>query len=861
MFRNIYYDRKTSVINHWLWDDDGNPIERRVKFKPYLYIRAKSDKDVVAYGIDGASLAKKEFINEWERKKYVEDFKHEPVYLNLPPAQQYLLENYYKSDIQELTKNELRTFFFDIEVISDEFPDPKEAKFPITSITIFDTLTKKYYVWGIKPFNVYTCKDHLTNIEPEDIVYDYCPTEKMLLKHFLRFWRKNFPDLLVGYNSYSFDMPYIVHRIEQLFGMGKASVLSPVDNIYGMEKDNKKFGRTYTEYTIAGVSHLDYMILYKTFTPGERESDSLDYVCIEELGEGKLDYAGDSLNTLFNSDWDKFINYNIWDVRLLIMLDEKRKYLNVAKFSAFGGFCNLDKALGKVAIITGVLAKQAMLDGRMISTQRDGVEEGISGGYVKSPAIGIHENIMSFDISSLYPSAIISLNISPETKLGKITSIENGVAEYYNFKDKRMYKIPTDKFKSFLIANNYALSKAGILFEQNVKGVCSKFVDELYQRRKSVKEKMKNYKDLLMLDKNTPEYKQAKFTYEQLDTEQYLYKILLNSTYGVLANRFFPLYDIDCAKSITKTGQELIKHAEKTINKFITEHWDLEPKDRVKAGDTDSQFFSFDDIIKKLNIQCFDAKGNMTPEMQQLDIELSSNINDRINTWAIDEMNSADPRFEFKREYICAKVLWLKKKHYIMDVRYSENIKENVIKYKGLSVVKSTYSKEIKTLIKDFIKGIMRSANKKESDEIFFNYYELFGSMPLSTISVRTSVKTFNKWGKLATGMNVIKRTPMNVKYSVYHNELLNLYGIQNKYPAISNGMKIKMFYVKPNRFNIEGIAFGETFPSEFELQPDIDRMFDICVINCLRPIYDALEWNIPDPKKQYDISLEELFA
>lgn len=858
MFRNVYYDRKTSSITHWTWDDDGNPIERKVKFQPYLFVKAKNEKEAVSLGIDGALLARKNFDNEWERKKFV-DGTSEKLYFNLPPTQQFLLENFYKSDIQELTKNELRTFFFDIEVIADEFPNATEAKFPITSITIYDSQTKKYYVWGTQPFNEYTCKDYLQGVEPDEIVYDYCLTETGLIKSFVRFWRKNFPDLLVGYNSYSFDMPYIVHRIEQVFGPDKAAKLSPVDNIYGVEKENK-FGQKYKEYTIAGVAHLDYMVLYKTFTPGERESDSLDYVCQQEIGVGKVDFGGESLLTLSKTNWNKFINYNIWDVKLMVMLDEKRKYLNVAKFSAFSGFCNLDKVLGKVAIITGVLAKQALMDGKVVSTQKEGVKETIPGGYVKLPEPGIYENIISVDASSLYPSCIITLNISPETKVGKVINTTDTSITIYNFRLKRNQEVPKDQLKEFLIKNNLSLSSCGILFDQTEKSVCAKFVDDLYQKRKDVKKKMLKLKASLSGDKESKEYKKAKLLSDQLDTEQYLYKILLNSTYGALANRFFPLYDIDCAKSITTTGQAMIKQTQKIVNEYIEREWKLEPKDRVIAMDTDSNYISVDDILKKKMAQMI-VDGELSKEITDIEKKIEKNVNIKIREWAEDKLNSKDPRFDFKREAICPKAMWVGKKHYIMHVFDKEGVKIDDIKYSGLSVVKATFSEETKSITKSIVKGIMTSLSKKDSDTKYFDYFDQFNNIDINKIAVRTSLKTYDKWVGKAHGFKIAKGTPMNAKFSIYYNELLKSLGLQAKYPTIENGKKIKMVYVKPNKYNINGIAYIDELPAEFGLEPDRPKMFEKCVTNCLKPIYNALQWYVPNPEKQYTESVEELFS
>lgn len=623
MLRNIFYDRRRSIIHHWLYDDAGEPIYRKVHFKPYLYIPCVDPKNQDAIGIDERPLTKKEFLSEWERTNFLKTYKGTP-YFSLPPTQQYLLENYYTKDIQELTSQPLRTFFYDIEVIADEFPDPADAKFPLTSITIYDTQTQKYYVWGIKPYDVYSCKDHLTDIEPEEIVYIYCAGEKDLLKKFIRFWRANFPDLIVGYNSYSFDLPYIIHRINQVFEPGHGSVLSPVNYLYGREKFNAKFAKNYIEYDLGGVSHLDYMLLYKTFTPGERESDSLDYVCYEAIKQGKLDYGDISLQELCAKDWNKFINYNIWDVKLMVMLDNYKKYLDIAKFSAFSGFCNLPKALEKTSIITGVLAKQALSKNRIISTQTGGDDEQIPGGYVKRPECEMKADIVSFDANSLYPSTIITLNISPETKIAKIMKDENDMLHLYFFRSKNTKTLPKNRLREFLTKGNYSISASGVIFNQNEKGVAAEFCDELYSKRKKVRKEVEVLKEqVTKVDENSDSHKRMTLEIAQKDTEQYLYKILLNSAYGAFANRYFSLYDIDCAKSITTTGQAMIKKTEEILNDYISSEWDLEWKDRVVAIDTDSVgkdtivrtnigIFTIENLYEFLNksIQPVKSRGN-----------------------------------------------------------------------------------------------------------------------------------------------------------------------------------------------------------------------------------------------------------
>jgi DNA polymerase elongation subunit (family B) len=848
-YRNIYFCRKHSTIHLWNYQPDGTPVKNEYFFKPYLYLPAADPTEAQMTGIDGVPLVKKEFNYEWERRKFVDGYKG-TVYFNLPPTQQYLLENYHHMDINDLTRFPLRTFFFDIEVIADEFPTASESKFPITSITIYDTETKKYYVWGIQRYDEYSCKDHLEGIEPEEIVYEYCADEKYLLVKFLKFWRKNFPDLIVGYNSSSFDVVYIVGRIEKVLGEGKSLKLSPVDSLYGKEMTNK-FGQTYQEYTIGGISHLDYMTLYKTFTPGERESDALDYVCREEIGVGKLDYSGESLNSLSDRDWNKFINYNIWDVKLMLLLDDKRKYLEIAKFSAFSGFCNIDKALGKVAIITGVLAKQGLDDGKIITTQEEGEHELIPGGFVKFPKPGMYESVTSIDLNSLYPNVIITLNISPETKMAKVVRKVDDDLTLYLFKDRKYVTIKKNQLNAFAKKNGWALSASGVLFDQREQSVCSKFVDGLYQKRKAVKARMLK----LEAEKN-PDTKLI----SQLDTEQYLYKILLNSTYGVLANRFFALYDIDCAKSITMTGQALIKESEKMINDIINTKYELD-FDHVCAGDTDSLYLTLVKVLEKLDIKISDEDGNLTPEFEEIENYVVDSINRGVTDWAKNKLNSFDPRFEFKRESICPKAIWVGKKHYILRIINKEGVKMDKIKYSGLSVVKATFSDQVKAVTKGIVKEMMADNTKSECDAMFIKEYENFNSLETKYIATRSSMKVLDKWGSRCVGLKAVSGCPRHAKWSVYYNYFRKDLGLEHKYPEIEDGKKIKLVYVQPNKYNIEGIAYLDEFPTEFGLVPDKKKMFEICVVKCLQPIYEAIGWKIPNPEIQHENTIAELFG
>ncbi len=861
MYRNIYYDTRKSIVHHWGYDESGEPIKKTEIFKPFLYVPSSGSQKADMTGIDGVPLVKRVFENVYDRNKFIKE-ERGTIYYNLPPTQQYLLEKYHNIDISEMTRFPLRTFYYDIEVIADEFPDPIEAKFPITSITIYDTKTAKFYVWGIKPYDEYSCKDHLTDIEPEDIVYDVCDNEEMLLRKFIKFWRKNFPDVIVGYNSYSFDMPYIVNRLEQVFGVGSKDKLSPVGSIFGTEKTNR-FEQKYTEYTIGGVTHIDYMILYKYFTPGERESDSLDFVAYTEGLGGKLDYGDMSLQELCRNHWDRFINYNIWDVKLLVLLDEKKNYLEIAKFTAMSGFSELSKAFGKTAVITGVLAKQALDNNQIITTQKgEDQHVKIPGGYVKI-AEGMYEDVVSFDANSLYPSNIITLNISPETKVAKVIEKSETDITLYLFKDKRRVVIPKEKFRPLLVHKKWALAPNKIIYDQTVKGIAPTFCDILYSKRKKVKDEMLKIETYLNgLSKDTDEYKRLKNISSKLDVEQYLYKILLNSTYGAFANRFFALYDVDCASSITLAGQAMIKQTEKIVNRAIVDLYGVEESDRVVGVDTDSCLITFKDVCDKHGFKLYSDDGELTDDFYKLEEVISNRINTEIKEWAIQEFLSIDPRYVFKRESVCSKALWTGKKNYVLFIINKEGKKINNFKYSGVQLAKSTLSNKVKDISKKIVSIIMFQKNKSVADQMIFDAYDYeFKKLDINDIAERGSIKSLSKWEGKNHGLITASGTPQRAKYSIYHNELLKILGLTNKYRRIENGSKIKLVYLKPNRFNLQGIAYQDIFPMDFDLEADYEHMFFKDIIQSLSPFYDALKWRIPDPKIQHEDSLENIFG
>jgi len=231
----------------WGWDENGNRKLFREKYKPFLYVESKKDKDAIS--IYNTPLKKIEFPSEFERRRYVKHSGIRRIFYNLKPEMQYLLDRFGGMNTEKAIDYDFRMYILDIEVYAESFPNPDEAKYPINLITIYDSLDDFYYTLGLD--NDYTpTKSNLKYIK--------CNTEAELLEKFLRIWRKDFPDLVVGWNSSGFDIPYIINRLNNVLGEETAKKLSPINNIWSRETENK-FKKTIIQWTIDGVASIDLM--------------------------------------------------------------------------------------------------------------------------------------------------------------------------------------------------------------------------------------------------------------------------------------------------------------------------------------------------------------------------------------------------------------------------------------------------------------------------------------------------------------------------------------------------------------------------------------------------------------------------
>ena len=853
MYRNVYYSSRDGITHLFTWDEAGNRVVTKHPFKPYFYIETNLDNSD-ALSIFNTKLKKKEFRNSFERNKAAQDGAIKRLYHNIQVEQQFLIDRY-KDEYNkpEFTKDPLKVCFLDIEVFSpDEFPEAKDAKHPINLITIYDNLSNKYFTWGNKP---YTPKK--TNV-----VYTQCDSEYDLLNKFLEFWENDyFPDILSGWNTDFFDFPYLINRINNILGEESAKRLSPLKSLWCRKGIFVK-GQELDRWYIHGISAMDYLEVYKGFARGLLESYALNFVAQHELGEGKLAINATNLATLSESDWNNFVDYNIQDVELLVRMENKLQFFKIIRMLAYKGLTSFEAALGKVSIVTGCVALEASKHGMVIPTFVEGpIRNEIEGGYVRDPERGLKTSIVSYDANSLYPNTIITLNISPETKVGKITAKDPDTTNIVLTSGKE-YKLPNEKFEQFVVNEKLAISKAGVLYTQKKKGVVPSLIDGLYSERVANKNQYVDLKKKLSkLTVDTDEYRQCKTSMERADTIQYVIKILLNSIYGVFANKFSPICDSDHAGSITLTGQSVVKQASVILDEYARSRHGIGTSLTI-YGDTDSTHITIQPILDKLNLKVFDNNKVTPAGLDLIDKDMGTYLNDEIKKWSASEFRSVDPRYFFKRESICDVGVYLQKKRYIIHVLNDEGADVNKFKYVGVEIARSTTPKKAKELIKKVIETSLVMQDQNKANTLYKEVYEKFKGLSIDDIAIRGGLSDIEKHEVRADGFKIAKGTPNHVKGAIWYNQLLKHRSLENKYERITSGGKVKKIYIAPNKYNIDTLCYPVSFPPEFnDFQVDYQEMFDTLIKPPILAVYEAVGWRLPDANNETQTDLFSLFT
>lgn len=867
MYRNAVYNNRTQSVRLFTWDTGGKRIAVDASFCPYLYVEDVNGTDVSIYN---TKLKKKIFPSGYERYKFVKESGVKRLFENLSPVQQFLTDCFWRdNEKDEFTEHPLKTVFIDIETYraataedGEEsgfggFPDVNDPKHPINVITCYDTLSKRYHTFGTSPFTS----------DRSDVVYKYCKSEKELFTKLIEYFEADYPDILSGWSSEQFDIPYIINRCERVLGEEYVRRLSPVGKV-SFRMVVGRFGRDFKKWSIEGISCIDYLDIYRKFCLTMRESYKLDSIAELELGERKIDYGNVDLATLADRDWKTFVDYNIKDVALLVMLEEKLQYVSLLRMLAYTGLTTFEGALGSISMLMGALTIKARNRNRVMSTFVRSDKNGqIPGAYVSEPIRGIQSNVVSFDAASLYPSIMISLNMSPETKIGSYEKDSRGNIQVYHISGKTFEMTP-EKFAQFLKTENCAISEANIIFSQKHRGIVSEFLDENFKKRVETRKLLSQVNaDLSVLDKSSKDYRALKFRSQMLDTKQLTQKIILNSLYGSFANKHSPYGDDDIASSVTLTGQAIIKQAQFIIREYFkTDIEDLtsgEYSDCIIYGDTDSFFISITPYIKRGYFKLLDGdiiSDEVYSKLKQIEVFVDTEI----NNWVKQTLNAGDSRIHFKREKICDVGMFLQKKRYVVNILDNEGIKTNKFKYVGVEVNRTSMPNTIKPYAKRIIETMLTTQSQPQTTKIFTEAYDKIKVLPHEDISFVMGVKDYEKSAVKCNKLNIGKSVPIHARAAYLHNYMNRVLGIQNKYEDIGSGDKVRFFYVQqPNKYGISAIGFKNVMPEEYRelFKIDYEKMFEKILFNSIERFYDNVGWRIRKPSEAVKTDLFELFS
>ena len=751
---------------------------------------------------------------------------------DINPEMRTLIDQYADSD--EISTGH-RTLFLDIEVdVEDGFPTPEEAQNEITSIAIYDQAGDQKYVWILDK------EGQVPSTKKGNFETISCPDEASLISKFLITYYEIMPTLITGWNIDFFDIPYLYNRICRVLGESQARTLSPIKDVIWLKHRNR--------YRISGVSCLDYMALYKNFTYNEESSYSLEAISQKELGKGKIKYKG-TLNDLMRSDIQKYIDYNMNDVDLVYEIDQKMKLMDLARGICHKGHVPYEDFLFPTRYLDGAALTYMKRLG-IVAPNKPRHSEiqqvNLLGAYVKAPNPGRYKWVYDLDLTSLYPSIIMTLNISPETKIGKIENFDG----HKYIKDIPMeYSMGKDGWESpqalraYLLENKYSIAANGVVYDTKQKGFISSILEKWFDERVEYKNLRKKYE---------AQGDHAKAEY--FDRLQLVTKILLNSFYGVLGNPTFRFNDPDNAVAITSTGQQLIKFTADIGNKFYTREL-KENKDHCIYTDTDSTFFSSLPIIKHRwpNYDATDEKW-MAQKTIEIADEVKVFINKSYDIYADKFHNVNVHKFDIKQENVAKAGLWIAKKRYAQWIINVEGHEVSKLDVKGLDVVRSSFPPSFRKFMAEVLEDILNDITKENLDQKILNFKEHMKTLPLIDVMFPIGVKDIKKYTRKGDLLFAVKRkgAPVHVKSAINYNDMLKHHGIKNVREII-NGEKIKWTYLNPNNMGLDTIAmkgFEDPIAIEKFVQDNINynKVFTSAFANKLNDFYGAMKWgSIPE--------------
>jgi DNA polymerase elongation subunit (family B) len=828
-----FYTSVLAVGNNILYRGvkNGRSVCLKVAYTPTLYLQ--SNKQTKFKSLNGETLEPlkfetmkdaRDFIKNYEQ---VENFK---IYGNSRFEYAFIAENF-KGDI-EWDQDKVKVAIIDIEVGSENgFPDPYIASEPITAICI-------KYIGGES--KVYGCGDYINN--DENVKYIKCRDEYTLCKTFLDDWQSNYPDVVTGWNIKFFDIPYLVNRFRKILGEDTDRKLSPWNMTN--EREVYAMGKTNVAYDISGVATLDYIELYRWYAPGGRSQESyrLDNIAQVELGEGKISYDEfENLHQLYRLNYQKFIEYNIKDVELILKLEDKLKLIELGLTLAYDTKTNYNDIFAQTrmwdAMTYGYLLNRDIIVPPNLHTSKD---KRFEGAYVKDPQVGMHEWVASFDLNSLYPHLMMQFNISPETVIDPkdyTLKMQDVISKGVTVNKMLNKEIDLTGIEGATLTPN------GQFFNTKIRGFLPNMLQDMYEDRKKFKNMMLKAQQDYENEKDESKKYEIEKRIARYNNLQLAKKVGLNSAYGALGSQYFRFYDLRMALGVTSAGQLSIRWIENKLNQYMNKLLKTD-KDYVIASDTDSIYLRLSELVKKVHPETSDIKNVIAFMDRVCEDKIQPFIDESYKELA-DYVHAFEQKMQMKREALANKGIWTAKKRYIMNVYNNEGVQYNEphMKVMGLEMVKSSTPQSIRGKMSDTIK-LMINGTESDVQDFIAQFRKDFKSLPPEEISFPRGMNGLKEYSDKTILYK--KGTPIHVKGAIIYNHNLEKFGLTKKYPLIQEGEKIKFTYLKqPNPFKESVISYPSRLPSEFKLENyiDYDTQFEKAYLEPVKIILNCLNW------------------
>lgn len=493
-YTNVCLNRQGKILYKGV-DPSGNQVLKEYDFEPTLFLQTVQEtgyRDI--YGTPAKPYS---FPNVFEARNFIKEYKgtNLQIYGNSNYVNQFISEAFPEENIR-FDLNKVRRANIDIEVYSDDgFPEPIDALHPINAVTYYDNYTDKYFVLGWSKtgdwkYSRSPLVDSEVQLPKDKIVYKECKDEAELIKLMMELFIRFRPDILTGWNVETFDVPYIWNRVKNLFGEKFAKQLSPWGNVRTRSFIDE-FGNDAQAVHIDGMEVIDMLQAYKKFgTYATQESYKLDHIAMVEVGVKKLQYDEESLFDLWLNDYQTFIDYNIRDVILVELINNKKGLLDQICSLSYASRMNFSDVFSPVKMWESIVYNHLKKENIVIpATKKNNERLPFPGGFVKEPQVGLHGWTASFDLASLYPSLIRQYNISPETLVERHNLPEDIQSKLKDFVgiDHFLYDdIPTE----LLEKHNLTVTPNGEFYRKDVKGFANVLMEKFYFDRKAYKKQM-----------------------------------------------------------------------------------------------------------------------------------------------------------------------------------------------------------------------------------------------------------------------------------------------------------------------------------------------------------------------------------